>query len=217
VARRHAALRESGNADLTRPRKRGRPLAVASTRSSSAVAFRNCRFGGPRRVRPSNGSTPGGRWPLVGRCQGGRSGRLVYIFGRGCGPRRADIGSGAKWRRRGCPGPAASPTPSSGELVYGPATIAEPTVSWVSRAACHSAPNMATASKRLAPRVRDRYGEPSSSRPLESPAARNVTLEVGGPETMSMDESSGPPCVCSADGARYCHTCRVDEVAPRTR
>ena len=177
---------EYRQADVTRPES----LAAALARVDALVislAFRNSPIEAPRRGRTFELVDAAGTEALVAAARTAGVQRLVYISGAGAAPDAARHWFRAKWR-------AEEAVRGSGIVC----TIFRP--SWIYGPGDHSLnrflgfsrwlpfiPQIGNGRQRLAPVFVDDIGSLVADA-LATPAAENATLEVGGPETLTMDE-----------------------------
>jgi NADH dehydrogenase len=171
---------------VTRPES----LAAALARVDALVislAFRNSPIEAPRRGRTFELVDAAGTEALVAAARTAGVQRLVYISGAGAAPDAARHWFRAKWR-------AEEAVRGSGIVC----TIFRP--SWIYGPGDHSLnrflgfsrwlpfiPQIGNGRQRLAPVFVDDIGSLVADA-LATPAAENTTLEVGGPETLTMDE-----------------------------
>jgi NADH dehydrogenase len=179
-------LIEFRQADVTAPEGLAEPLAGSDT-LVVCLAFRNSPIEAPRRGRTFERVDAGGTEALVAAAKAAGVRRLVYISGAGAAADAPRHWFRAKWR-------AEEAVRASG-IAY---TILRP--SWIYGPGDRSlnrflgftrwlpfVPQIGNGKQLLAPVFVDDIGALVADA-LVSPAATNVTLEVGGPETLSMDE-----------------------------
>jgi uncharacterized protein YbjT (DUF2867 family) len=177
---------ESRRADVTRPETLAAALAGVDTLSIS-LAFRNSPIEAPRRGQTFERVDAAGTEALVAAARVAGVRRLVYVSGAGAAPDAAKHWFRAKWR-------AEEAVRASG-IVY---TIFRP--SWIYGPGDRSLnrflgfsrwlpfiPQIGNGRQLLAPVFVDDMGALVADA-LTTPAAENVALEVGGPETLTMDE-----------------------------
>jgi uncharacterized protein YbjT (DUF2867 family) len=177
---------EYRKADATRPEGLAAALAGVDTLVIS-VAFRNSPVEAPRRGQTFELVDAAGTERLVAAAAAAGVRRLVYISGAGAAPDAPKHWFRAKWR-------AEEAIRGSG-IVY---TILRP--SWIYGPGDHSLnrfvgfsrwlpfiPQIGNGQQLLAPVFVDDVAALVADA-LETPAAENVALDVGGPETLSMDE-----------------------------
>jgi NADH dehydrogenase len=177
---------EYRQADATRPDSLAAALAGIDTLAIS-LAFRNSPIEAPRRGQTFERVDAAGTEALVAAAKTAGVRRLVYISGAGAAADAPKHWFRAKWR--------AEEAVRGAGIVY---TILRP--SWVYGPGDHSlnrflgmsrwlpfVPQIGNGRQRLTPVfVADMGSLVADS--LETPAAENATLEVGGPETMTMDQ-----------------------------
>jgi NADH dehydrogenase len=181
-----AGSTEYRKADVTRPESLAAALAGVDALVIS-LAFRNSPIEAPRRGQTFERVDAAGTEALVAAARTAGVQRLVYISGAGAAPDAARHWFRAKWR-------AEEAVRGSG-IVY---TIFRP--SWIYGPGDHSLnrfldfsrwlpfiPQIGNGRQRLAPVFVDDIGSLVADA-LATPAAENATLEVGGPETLTMDE-----------------------------
>ncbi len=177
---------EFRHADVTRPETLAGALAGVEALSIS-LAFRNSPIEAPRRGQTFEQVDAAGTEALVSAARAAGVRRLVYVSGAGAAPDAAKHWFRAKWR-------AEEAVRASG-IVY---TIFRP--SWIYGPGDRSLnrflgfsrwlpfiPQIGNGRQRLAPVFVDDMGALVADA-LTTPAAENVALEVGGPETLTMDE-----------------------------
>jgi NADH dehydrogenase len=177
---------EYRRADVTRPESLTGALAGVDT-LVICLAFRNSPIEAPRRGRTFERVDAGGTEALVAAAKTAAVSRLVYISGAGAAPDARRHWFRAKWR-------AEEAVRGSG-IAY---TIFRP--SWIYGPGDHSlnrfigftrwlpfVPQIGNGRQLLVPVFVDDIGALVADA-LVTPAATNATFEVGGPETMSMDE-----------------------------
>jgi uncharacterized protein YbjT (DUF2867 family) len=177
---------EYRKADATRPEGLAAALTGVDTLVIS-LAFRNSPVEVPRRGQTFELVDAAGTEILVNAAQAAGVRRLVYISGAGAAPDAPKHWFRAKWR-------AEEAIRGSG-IVY---TILRP--SWIYGPGDHSLnrfvgfsrwlpfiPQIGNGRQLLAPVFVDDVAALVADA-LETPAAENVALDVGGPETLSMDE-----------------------------
>ena len=177
---------ELRQADVTRPESLAAALAGVDALVIS-LAFRNSPIEAPRRGQTFELVDAAGTEALVAAARTAGVRRLVYISGAGAAPDAARHWFRAKWR-------AEEAVRGSG-IVY---TIFRP--SWIYGPGDHSLnrfvgfsrwlpfiPQIGNGRQRLAPVFVADVGSLVADA-LVTPAAENATLEVGGPETLTMDE-----------------------------
>jgi NADH dehydrogenase len=176
---------EFRQADVTRPDVQASALAGADT-LVICLAFRNSPIEAPRRGQTFERVDAGGTEALVAAARTAGIRRLVYISGAGAAPDAPRHWFRAKWR-------AEEAIRGSG-IVY---TIFRP--SWIYGPGDRSlnrflgftrwlpfVPQIGNGRQILAPVFVDDMGALVGDA-LVTPAAANATLEVGGPETLTMD------------------------------
>jgi len=172
--------------DVTRPESLAAALAGAEALVIS-LAFRNSPIEAPRRGQTFERVDAAGTEALVAAARVAGVRRLVYVSGAGAAPDAAKHWFRAKWR-------AEEAVRASG-IVY---TIFRP--SWIYGPGDRSLnrflgfsrwlpfiPQIGNGRQLLAPVFVDDMGALVADA-LTTPAAENVALEVGGPETLTMDE-----------------------------
>jgi len=172
--------------DVTRPESLAAALAGAEALVIS-LAFRNSPIEAPRRGQTFERIDAAGTEALVAAAKAAGVRRLVYMSGAGAAPDAGRHWFRAKWR-------AEEAVRGSG-IVY---TIFRP--SWIYGPGDHSLnrflgfsrwlpfiPQIGNGRQRLAPVYVGDMGALVGDA-LGAPAAENVALEVGGPETLTMDE-----------------------------
>ena len=177
---------EVRTADVTRPDGIAAALAGVDALVIS-LGFRNSPIEAPRRGRTFERVDAAGTEALVAAAKAAGVGRLVYISGAGAAQDAAKHWFRAKWR-------AEEAVRTSG-IVY---TILRP--SWVYGPGDHSlnrflgmsrwlpfVPQIGNGRQLMAPVFVGDMGALVADA-LDTPAADNATLEVGGPDTLSMDE-----------------------------
>ena len=177
---------EVRRADATRPETLAPALAGVDAVVIS-LAFRNSPIEAPRRGQTFERVDAAGTEALVVAAAAANVPRIVYISGAGAAPDAPRHWFRAKWR-------AEEAVRGSG-IVY---TIFRP--SWIYGPGDHSLnrflgfsrwlpfiPQIGNGRQRLAPVYVGDMGALVADA-LVTPAAENVTLEVGGPETLTMDE-----------------------------
>ena len=177
---------EYRQADVTRPESLAAALAGVDALVIS-LGFRNSPIEAPRRGRTFELVDAAGTEALAAAANTAGVGRLVYISGAGAAPDAAKHWFRAKWR-------AEEAIRGSG-IVY---TILRP--SWVYGPGDHSlnrflglsrwlpfVPQFGNGRQLMAPVYVGDMGALAADA-LVTPAAENATLEVGGPDTLSMDE-----------------------------
>jgi NADH dehydrogenase len=177
---------EYRTADATRPETLSGALEGVDTLVIS-LAFRNSPIEAPRRGQTFELVDAAGTEALTAAARAAGVGRLVYISGAGAAADAPKHWFRAKWR-------AEEAVRGSG-IVY---TIFRP--SWVYGPGDHSlnrflgmsrwlpfVPQIGNGRQLMAPVFVDDLGALVADA-LDTPAAANATLEVGGPETLTMDE-----------------------------
>jgi NADH dehydrogenase len=177
---------EYRQADVTRPESLATALAGVGALVIS-LAFRNSPIEAPRRGQTFELVDAAGTEALVTAARTAGVRRLIYVSGAGAAPDAARHWFRAKWR-------AEEAVRGSG-IVY---TIFRP--SWIYGPGDHSLnrfvgfsrwlpfiPQIGNGRQRLAPVYVGDVGSLVADA-LVMPAADNATLEVGGPETLTMDE-----------------------------
>jgi uncharacterized protein YbjT (DUF2867 family) len=177
---------EYRRADIGRPEGLATALAGVDALVIS-LAFRNSPIEAPRRGQTFELVDAAGTEALVAAARTAGVSRVVYISGAGAAPDAARHWFRAKWR-------AEEAVRGSG-IVY---TIFRP--SWIYGPGDHSLnrfvgfsrwlpfiPQIGNGRQRLAPVFVADVGSLVADA-LVTPAAENATLEVGGPETLTMDE-----------------------------
>lgn len=177
---------EYRQADVTQPASLAGALAGVDALVIS-LGFRNSPIEAPRRGRTFERVDAAGTEALAAAAKTAGVGRLVYISGAGAAPDAAKHWFRAKWR-------AEEAIRGSG-IVY---TILRP--SWVYGPGDHSlnrflglsrwlpfVPQIGNGRQLMAPVYVGDVGALAADA-LVTPAAANATLEVGGPDTLSMDE-----------------------------
>jgi len=171
---------------VTRPESLAAALAGMDALVIS-LAFRNSPIEAPRRGRTFERVDAAGTEALAAAAKTAGVGRLVYISGAGAAPDAARHWFRAKWR-------AEEAIRRSG-IVY---TILRP--SWIYGPGDRSlnrfldmsrwlpfVPQIGNGRQLMAPVFVNDVGALAADA-LETPGAANATLEVGGPETLTMDE-----------------------------
>jgi len=177
---------EYRQADVTQPESLATALAGVDALVIS-LGFRNSPIEAPRRGRTFERVDAAGTEALTAAAKAAGVSRLVYISGAGAAPDAAKHWFRAKWR-------AEEAIRGSG-IVY---TILRP--SWVYGPGDHSlnrflglsrwlpfVPQIGNGRQLMAPVYVGDMGALAADA-LETPAADNATLEVGGPDTLTMDE-----------------------------
>jgi NADH dehydrogenase len=177
---------EVRRADATRPETLAPALAGVDAVVIS-LAFRNSPIEAPRRGQTFERVDADGTEALVAAAAAANVPRIVYISGAGAAPDAPRHWFRAKWR-------AEEAVRGSG-IVY---TIFRP--SWIYGPGDHSLnrflgfsrwlpfiPQIGNGRQRLVPVFVDDVAALVADA-LASPAAENATLEVGGPDTLTMDE-----------------------------
>jgi uncharacterized protein YbjT (DUF2867 family) len=177
---------EFRRADVTKPESLAAALAGVDALVIS-LAFRNSPIEAPRRGQTFEKVDAAGTEALASAAKATGVKRLVYISGAGAAPDAPRHWFRAKWR-------AEEAIRGSG-IVY---TILRP--SWVYGPGDHSlnlflgmsrwlpfVPQIGNGRQLMAPVFVADMGKLAADA-LETPAADNATLEVGGPQTLSMDE-----------------------------
>ena len=186
VAAADARSIEYRQADVTRPESLAAALAGVDALVIS-LAFRNSPIEAPRRGQTFERVDAAGTEALAAAAAAAGVGRLVYLSGAGAAPDAAKHWFRAKWR-------AEEAVRGSG-IVY---TILRP--SWIYGPGDHSLnrflgfsrwlpfiPQIGNGRQLLAPVFVEDVGALVADA-LVTPGAENMVLEVGGPETLTMDE-----------------------------
>lgn len=173
-------------ADVARPETLAAALAGVDALSIS-LAFRNSPIEAPRRGRTFELVDAAGTEALVTAARAAGVRRLVYISGAGAAPDAARHWFRAKWR-------AEEAVRASGiaYTIFRPSWIYGPGDRSLNRFLGFSRwlpfiPQIGNGRQLLAPVFVDDMGALVADA-LVTPAAENVALEVGGPETLTMDE-----------------------------
>jgi uncharacterized protein YbjT (DUF2867 family) len=177
---------ETRQADVTRPET----LAAALSGADAVViclAFRNSPIEAPRRGRTFEKVDAAGTEALVAAAAGAGVRRLVYISGAGAAPDAGRHWFRAKWR-------AEEAVRGSGidYTIFRPTWIFGPGDRSLNRFIGFSrwlpfVPQIGNGRQLVSPIFIDDVGGLVADA-LETPAALNATLEVGGPEVLTMDE-----------------------------
>lgn len=177
---------EHRRADVTQPDTLAAALEGVEVLSIS-LAFRNSPIEAPRRGRTFERVDADGTVALVNAAKAAGVRRLVYISGAGAAPDASRHWFRAKWRAEEAVRTSGIPyTIFRPSWIYGPGDRSLNRflgfVRWLP-----FVPQIGNGRQRLAPVfVADMGALVADS--LESAAAENATLEVGGPETLTMDE-----------------------------
>jgi NADH dehydrogenase len=172
-------------ADVTRPETLAAALAGVDTLVIS-LAFRNSPIEAPRRGQTFEKIDADGTEWLAAAAQTANVAHLLYMSGAGAAPDAAKHWFRAKWRAE-----------EAIRRVGIPYTIFRP--SWIYGPGDHSLnrfigfsrwlpfiPQIGNGKQLLAPVFVDDMGELVADA-LDTPAVENMTFEIGGPETMTMD------------------------------
>lgn len=177
---------EYRGADVTRPESLATALAGVEALVIS-LAFRNSPIEAPRRGRTFERVDAAGTEALVAAAKTAGVGRLVYMSGAGAAPDAPKHWFRAKWR-------AEEAVRGSGIVytIFRPSWIYGPGDRSLNRFLGFSGwlpfiPQIGNGRQLLAPVYVGDIGALAADA-LVTPAAANVTLEVGGPETLTMDE-----------------------------
>jgi uncharacterized protein YbjT (DUF2867 family) len=177
---------EYRQADATRPETLQTALTGADTLVIS-LAFRNSPIEAPRRGQTFELVDAAGTEALVAAARVAGVKRLVYISGAGAAPDAAKHWFRAKWRaEEAVRGSGITYTIFRPSWVYGPGDSSLNRFLGMSRW-LPFVPQIGNGRQRLAPVFVGDLGALVADA-LETPAASNATLEVGGPETLTMDE-----------------------------
>jgi uncharacterized protein YbjT (DUF2867 family) len=177
---------EYRQADVTRPESLAAALAGVDALVIS-LAFRNSPIEAPRRGQTFERVDAEGTVALVAAAKAAGVGHLVYISGAGAAPDAARHWFRAKWRAE-----EAVRGSGIGYSIFRPSWIYGPGDRSLNRFLGFSRwlpfiPQIGNGQQRLAPVFVGDMGALVADA-LETSAAHNVTLEVGGPETMTMDQ-----------------------------
>jgi NADH dehydrogenase len=179
-------LIEFRQADVTAPEGLAEPLAGSDT-LVVCLAFRNSPIEAPRRGRTFERVDAGGTEALVAAAKAAGVRRLVYISGAGAAADAPRHWFRAKWRaEEAVRGSGIAYTILRPSWIYGPGDRSLNRFLGFTRW-LPFVPQIGNGKQLLAPVFVDDIGALVADA-LVSPAATNVTLEVGGPETLSMDE-----------------------------
>ncbi len=178
-------LIEFRQADVTQPDRL--PDALAGTDTLViCLGFRNSPIEAPRRGRTFERIDAGGTVVLVAAAKAAGIGRLVYISGAGAAPDAARHWFRAKWRaEEAIRGSGIAYTIFRPSWIYGPGDRSLNRFLGLARW-LPFVPQIGNGRQLLAPVFVDDIGALVADA-LVTPAASNATLEVGGPETLSMD------------------------------
>ena len=177
---------EYRQADVTRPESLAAALAGVDALVIS-LAFRNSPIEAPRRGQTFERVDAEGTVALVAAAKAAGVGHLVYISGAGAAPDAARHWFRAKWRAE-----EAVRGSGIGYSIFRPSWVYGPGDRSLNRFLGFSRwlpfiPQIGNGQQRLAPVFVGDMGALAADA-LETSAAHNVTLEVGGPETMTMDQ-----------------------------
>ena len=177
---------EVRRADATRPET----LAAALEGVDALViclAFRNSPIEAPRRGQTFERVDAAGTEALVAAATAADVQRIVYMSGAGAAPDAPRHWFRAKWRaEEAVRGSGIVYTIFRASWIYGPGDKSLNRFLGLARW-LPFVPQIGNGRQRLVPVLVDDIGKLVADA-LETPAARNATLEVGGPETLTMDE-----------------------------
>jgi uncharacterized protein YbjT (DUF2867 family) len=177
---------EYRQADVTRPDSIAAALAGVDALVIS-LAFRNSPIEAPRRGQTFEKVDAAGTEALAAAAKTAGVGRLVYISGAGAAPDAARHWFRAKWRaEEAIRGSGIVYTILRPSWVYGPGDRSLNRFLGLSRW-LPFVPQIGNGRQVMAPVFVGDIGALAADA-LETPAAENATLEVGGPETLTMDE-----------------------------
>ena len=177
---------EYRQADVTRPEGLATALAGVDTLVIS-LAFRNSPVEAPRRGQTFEKVDAAGTEALVAAAGRAGVGRLVYISGAGAAPDAARHWFRAKWRaEEAVRGSGIVYTILRPSWIYGPGDSSLNRFLGLSRW-LPFVPQIGNGRQVMAPVFVDDVGGLVADS-LETPAAENADLEVGGPQTLTMDE-----------------------------
>ena len=182
-----AAPVEVRPADVTRPESLAAALAGVEALVIS-LGFPNSPVEAPRRGRTFETVDAAGTEALVAAAKLAGVRRLIYMSGAGAAPDAPKHWFRAKWRaEEAVRASRRSRTRSSGPAGSTDPATTHSTVSWAWRGGCRSCRRSGTdvSFSRPCSWTTSRRSRPMPSR---HPAAANATLEVGGPETLTMDQ-----------------------------
>ncbi|MGD0861338.1 MAG: NAD(P)H-binding protein [Candidatus Limnocylindrales bacterium] len=176
---------EFRRADVTRPD--GLPDALAGVETLViCLAFRNSPVEAPRRGQTFERVDAAGTEALVAAARASRIRRLVYISGAGAAPDAPRHWFRAKWRaEEAVRGSGIAYTIFRPSWIYGPGDRSLNRFLGFARW-LPFVPQIGDGRQLVAPVFVDDIGALVADA-LGTPAATNVTLEVGGPETLTMD------------------------------
>ena len=177
---------EARQADVTRPDDLPQALADVDA-LVICLAFRNSPIEAPRRGRTFEKVDAAGTEALVAAARSANLRRLIYLSGAGAAPDAPRHWFRAKWRAeeaiRGSGIPYTIFRPS---WIYGPGDRSLNRFLGLARW-LPFVPQIGNGRQLVAPVFVDDIGKLVADA-LEIPAVENATLEVGGPETLTMDE-----------------------------
>jgi len=177
---------EYRRADVTKPESLAEALAGVDALFIS-LAFRNSPIEAPRRGQTFEKVDAAGTLALVTAAKAAGVKRLVYISGAGAAPDAPRHWFRAKWRaEEAIRGSGITYTILRPSWVYGPGDKSLNRFLGMSRW-LPFVPQIGNGRQLMTPVFVADIGALAADA-LETPAADNATLEVGGPETLSMDE-----------------------------
>ena len=181
-----SAALEYRQADVTRPESLAAALAGVGELVIS-LAFRNSPIEAPRRGQTFELVDAGGTEALVAAAKAAGVKRIVYLSGAGAAPDATKHWFRAKWRaEEAVRGSGIAYTIFRPSWIYGPGDKSLNRFLGMSRF-LPFVPQIGDGRQLLAPVFVGDIG-PLVADALASPAEVNVTLEVGGPTTVTMDE-----------------------------
>jgi NADH dehydrogenase len=181
-----AAQFEYRRADVTKPESLAEALAGVDALFIS-LAFRNSPVEAPRRGQTFEKVDAAGTEALAAAAKAAGVKRLVYISGAGAAPDAPRHWFRAKWRaEEAIRGSGITYTILRPSWIYGPGDKSLNRFLGMSRW-LPFVPQIGNGRQLIAPVFVADIGALAAD-VLETPAADNATLEVGGPETLSMDE-----------------------------
>jgi NADH dehydrogenase len=173
-------------ADVTRPESLATALAGVDTLVIS-LAFRNSPIEAPRRGQTFERVDAAGTEALVAAASAARVRRLVYLSGAGAAPDAAKHWFRAKWRaEEAVRGSGIAYTVFRPSWIYGPGDHSLNRFLSMSRW-LPFVPQIGNGRQLLAPVFVEDVGALVADA-LVTPGTENMVLEVGGPETLMMDE-----------------------------
>jgi NADH dehydrogenase len=177
---------EYRHADVTKPESLAKALAGVDALFIS-LAFRNSPIEAPRRGQTFEKVDAAGTEQLAAAAKAAGVKRLVYVSGAGAAPDAPRHWFRAKWRaEEAIRGSGITYTILRPSWIYGPGDKSLNRFLGMSRW-LPFVPQIGNGRQLMAPIFVADIGALAADA-LETPAADNATLEVGGPETLSMDE-----------------------------